>query len=202
MPSWAEHQEFEAGWWADCTNTFGEEAKQITYAHRMGLVNVPVDGHWPVYDLEGKSVLDLGGGPASILLKTINGGRRVVVDPCEYPDWTTDRYTAAGIDVVRMPAEEFKHNPWVTFDECWIYNVLQHVQDPEQVIRVARSCSPVLRLYEWVNIDPHLGHPHRLTAALLDEWITGGRGRPGTLEVMNENGCVGGTAYYGSWDIG
>src|SRR5258708_2166182 len=42
-------QDFEKLWWSDCTNTFGEEAKQLTYAHRMGLVNEPREGKWPVY---------------------------------------------------------------------------------------------------------------------------------------------------------
>ena len=50
-------QDWEASWWASCNfSTFGEEAKQLTYANLMGLVNEPREGKWPVYDLAGKSV--------------------------------------------------------------------------------------------------------------------------------------------------
>lgn len=189
--TWETHQEFEAGWWGDCSNTFGEEAKQITYAHRMGLVNNPVNGKWPVYDLAGRSVLDLGGGPASILLKTINGGRRDVVDPCAYPAWVAARYKEAGIVYWPCSAEDYRGD--YAYDECWIYNVLQHVKDPEKVVSVALENSRLVRLFEWVWIEPHLGHPHQLRPSELDIWLDG----RGSIEEMDENGCVGGTAYYG-----
>jgi hypothetical protein len=189
MTAWAEHQAFEREWWGSCVNTFGEETKQLTYAHRMGLV--VAGGHWPVYDLAGRSVLDLGGGPVSMLLKCVNLGLALVVDPCPYPDWIIDRYAAAGLSYVRMPAEEWQPTP-EPFDEAWIYNVLQHVQDPERVVAVACASAAVVRVFEWVNMEPHLGHPHKLVPGYLDEWL----GAVGTREVMNENGCVG-QAYYG-----
>lgn len=189
---WDEHQDFEAGWWGNCVNTYGEETKQLSYAHRMGLKQVNTDGHWPVYDMEGASVLDLGGGPASILLKATNLGRATVVDPCEYPDWIRQRYTVAGVDYERVPAEQWTSE--VTYDECWIYNVLQHVQDPERIIANARASAMIVRIFEWIDLPPHLGHPHELKAASLTSWLGG----HGTVEQMNENGCVG-RAFYGTF---
>lgn len=191
-PSWNSDQQFEAAWWGTCVNTFGEETKQISYAHRMGIAMAPLDGHWPVYDLQGKSVLDMGGGPASMLLKAVNVINPTVVDPCPYPQWVGARYEVAGIQHINEPGEAFSTT--YSYDECWIYNVLQHVQDPEQIVRVAKQCSKTIRLFEWIDLPPHVGHPHELKAAKLDAWL-GGTGR---VENMNENGCNG-WAYYGAF---
>lgn len=189
--AWDDDQEFERGWWGDCFLTYGEESKQLTYAHRMGLRIVPWGGQWPVYDLGGRSVLDIGGGPVSMLLKCVNGGRRMVVDPCEYPGWVQVRYLSAGIEYVKGEGER----PWsqdAAFDEVWIYNVLQHTRDPELILKNALAAAPVLRIFEWIDMPAHEGHPHELKADVLDGWL----GFRGTVERMHENGCVG-TAYYG-----
>lgn len=196
-------QEFEQAWWGDCTNTFGEEAKQLTYAPRMGLSNIPRDGRWPVYDLEGRSVLDIGGGPVSMLLKTVNGRMLTVVDPCPYPEWVRDRYTAAGIHVVQRGAENLPNLDLMDdpvpdhWDECWIYNVLQHVVDPEAVIATAVRSAEAVRIFEWLETPPCDGHPHTLHAWELDEWLGG----KGATEHVDENGAVG-YAYFGVFPRG
>jgi len=188
---WEEHQNCERSWWGNCTSTYGEETKQLTYADRMGLVSKSINGKWPQYDMQGKSLLDLGGGPVSILLKTINTSFRTVVDPCNYPDWIKQRYEAANITYFKCEAENYISTR--VYDECWIYNVLQHVQDPEQIIRTAKQYSKLIRIFEWIDIPPHDGHPHELKEHLLNLWLQG----KGTIEKFNgENTCYG-VAYYG-----
>lgn len=194
--AWDQDQEWERDWWGNCANTYAEETKQLTYAHRMGLVNSPRDGMWPVYDLQGKSVLDIGGGPTSMLLRCVNAGTCVVADPCSYPLWTRQRYADARIVVWECAGEELHHHSiGGQFDEVWIYNVLQHTQDPERIIRHAQRAAPVIRIFEWIDIPPHPGHPQELKAEKLDSWLGGA----GKVERMSENGCVG-TAYYGRFD--
>jgi len=69
---WQQAQEWEFGWWGNCVNTYGEETKQLLYAARMGLTAFH-DGKSPFnFDLGGASVLDIGGGPSSLLLKCTN----------------------------------------------------------------------------------------------------------------------------------
>lgn len=186
-------QDWERQWWAECTNTFGEEAKQLTYAPRMGLVNEPRNGKWPVYDLHGRSVVDLGGGPASMLLKAV-GGRGTVVDPCPYPAWVTARYEAAGVVQRVEEAETFlaadRH------DEAWVYNVLQHVVDPERVVASARRNARVLRIFEWLETEVVDGHPHTLHADDLNRWI----GASGHVGYVDENGATG-LAYWGCFPL-
>lgn len=183
------HQDFEADWWGSCANTYGEESKQIVYARLMNLSPQNLDGHWPVYDIDGGSVLDIGGGPSSMLLKTINAGHRTVVDPCPYPDWVAARYEAEGIEYIRSAGESFI-SP-ARYDECWIYNVLQHVEDPTEVIAVARRNADRIRIFEWIDIPAHPGHPHELHKTMLDDLLS----VEGNVVDLNERGCVG-RAYY------
>ena len=182
-------QEFEAAWWGNCANTYSEDTKQLTYAHRMGLVNTPIGGHWPVYDLQGKNIMDIGGGPSSLLLKCINGNDLVVLDPCNYPFWVFSRYEDANIDWVQQPGDIYIGD---SFDEVWIYNCLQHTDDPKAIIENAWDHAPVIRIFEWIDVPVHPGHPSELKEHLLNEWLWG----VGTVEEVNENSAVG-KAYYG-----
>jgi hypothetical protein len=192
---WIDHQQWERNWWGNCSNTYGEETKQLTYAQRMGLEIVPDLGRWPVYNLAGMSVIDLGGGPVSMLLKTKGGGRMVVVDPCGYPNWVARRYAIHGIDYVVMPAEQYRAPRW--FDECWIYNVLQHVENPIAVLDTAIMVSKRLRIFDWLETEPCEGHPNTLHREELDSHLHG----YGTVEELRgENGCWG-LAYYGLFQL-
>lgn len=173
----AEHQHFESGWWGDCCNTYGEETKQLrAYAPVMGLSWFPWRGgdQWPKYEVTG-SVLDVGGGPVSMLLKVPDLARgSVVVDPCSYPDWTLQRYSEHGIEVQVAPAEDvLPHLEAGSFAEAWCYNVLQHVLDPELIVRQMRRVAQRIRIFEWVDQPAYLGHPHELKGDALAEWCGG-----------------------------
>jgi SAM-dependent methyltransferase len=183
----SDHLRFEREFWGDCTNTFAEDQKHYVYARFMGLR----DEWWrfvdarPAWPAEGLRVLDIGGGPSSMLLKVahdITGS--MVIDPIEYPAWTQARYAQRGVRVFVGNAEDVI---FAGFHEAWIYNCLQHTHDPQRIIRNALMAAPVLRLFEWIDIPPHEGHPQMLTEALLNEW-TGG---VGTVQELAESGCYG-----------
>jgi glycosyltransferase involved in cell wall biosynthesis len=175
--TWEEAQEWELGQWLTtcngCANTWDEERKQRVYCEHMGIAF----DHRGQRDLRGKSVLDVGGGPASLLLRTINGGRLAVADPLAYPDWVLGRYEAAGIEYLRLPGEDLAESGW---DEVWLYNCLQHVQDPEVVLRNCLSAGKVLRIFEWVDTGTAEGHLHNLTTKWF-EGILGNGGREVTI---------------------
>ena len=183
------HQEFEKNWWGNCCNSFGEEYKQLAYAKRMGL-SFFHNGKSPYnIDMQCKSVIDIGGGPTSLLLKSINV-TGTVVDPCCYPQWVYDRYDVSEIQVSKIKGEDI--DTALIFDEAWIYNVLQHTENPELVVKNARSISRIIRLFEWVDCGTSLGHPHELTPSKLNEWLNG----EGKIDFINEN-MAKGKCYFG-----
>ena len=190
MSDWTEAQEWEKVWHSNCVNSYGEETKQFTYAKKMGLRLAPNEKTPYNYSFNGESVVDLGCGPYPIFLKCQGLSKMVGVDPCPYPDWVYSRFKEANIISVRISGEEFITND--IFDECWIYNLLQHVQNPELVIRNALRVSKILRLFEWIENGISPGHPQNLTEKDLNKWL-GGNGK---VEIINENGCVG-KCYYG-----
>lgn len=186
---WTEHQQFEKDYWGDCTNTYDEETKQLVYASRMGW---NPNRQNPSLHVGGLSVVDFGGGPVSLLLKCKDFETAWIVDPCSYPAWVEARYAAHGIVYRQQKAEDFRRQYGHVFHECWIYNVLQHVEDPEAVIRSAQQAARIIRLFEWVEEPTSLGHPHELHVADLNNWLNG----RGTTEQLQESGCSG-LAYYG-----
>lgn len=194
--SWKNDQKFEADWWSDCRNTYGEEEKQLTYAEKMGL-RFFHNGKSPYWiDMKNKSVIDIGAGPCSLLLKCENvkqqNGKGFVVDPCEYPKWVWDRYIQVEMGYVKSKGEDLVPESYELFDEAWIYNCLQHVDNPEIVIKNALKMAKIVRVFEWINNGVSDGHPHDLTAEKLDEWFGG----VGKVEFLNQP-TLKGQCWYG-----
>jgi 2-polyprenyl-3-methyl-5-hydroxy-6-metoxy-1,4-benzoquinol methylase len=190
---WNDSQRWEAEWWAGCVNTYNEETKQYIYARYMSLDEFATNDHGRRgWDFGNRSVVDIGGGPCSILLKS-KARKRTVVDPCMYPIWVLDRYEDSGIFYANTRAEEFMD----CYDLALMYNCLQHVEDPEKVCLNIKRSVKELRIYEWLNIPACDGHLHVLTTEKLDSWI-GGHGR---VKNLNEGPCVG-TAYFGIFPFG
>ena len=188
--TWIHAQEWERQWWGSCQNTYGEETKQLLYATKMGL-RPHHDGRSPHnFDLNGRSVLDIGGGPVSLLLKCTNHENSFVADPCDYPEWVRLRYELAGIGYSRVAGEDIVYE---RFDEVWLYNVLQHTQDPERIIRNAQRAGRIIRIFEWINTHINDGHPHSFTEHQLNEWLRG----EGKTETLNGQANCWGRCYYG-----
>lgn len=181
--------EFEREYWGNCANTFDEDQKHYVYARFMELNR----SHFS-FILDNKSVLDIGGGPSSMLLKCKGLKKGKVIDPIHYPQWTTLRYSDHNIDVQVCEGEDAEEEGW---DEVWIYNCLQHVHDPQVLLNKAKKSAELLRIFEWIDIPAHEGHPVELTKDYLDACI----GLPGSGTVtLSESGCFG-KAYYGVFKL-
>lgn len=203
--TWKKAQEWEREWHGNCINSFHEEEKQLVYAEKMGLIRTPTPKTPYNFDLEGKSILDIGGGAYSILLKCVNfSGDTSIIDPLmdKYPNWVRARYDTLGIGYLGcMGGEDIltyetgdgvKLFEPAQFDEVWIYNVLEHVIDPKKIIDNALELGKVLRIFEWVETRTNIGHPHSLKKTELDAWL-GGEGK---VEEIDHDGAVG-KCYYG-----
>jgi SAM-dependent methyltransferase len=178
--------DLESRFWGNCINTWAEELKQLLYLELMGFPRKPTWRTQYNFDGEDKSYIDIGGGPSSVLLKFENRGYSAVVDPSDWPQWVIDRYDSAGITYYLAGGEDLSFMRPV--DVALVYNCLQHCSDPEKIIANARRVSTTLKMFEWIGIPPHEGHPHMLTADALARW-TGQKGRIYQLDGRNE--CYG-----------
>ena len=191
LGAWERAQDWELDWHGDAVNSFHEEEKQLVYAARMGLKFVQSPKTPYVLDMKGATVIDVGAGPYSLLLKAINFAAAFAVDPLmdRFPQWVRERYLAHGVQPVTATGEEMF---LPKADEVFLYNVLEHTQDPQAVVKNALRHCGTLRLFEWIETRPNMSHPHVQTAELLDEWL----GQKGRVEYLNQSGCYG-KAYHG-----
>jgi glycosyltransferase involved in cell wall biosynthesis len=110
---WAEAQDWERGWWGLSRGPHwdDEERKQEVYARLMGFPTGK--------DFGGKTILDVGCGPISMLQRSKHGPSRGV-DPLAVSDETRARYESSGVEFLNMQAEDMPTDR--EFDEVWMYN--------------------------------------------------------------------------------
>lgn len=122
-----------------------EKSKQDTYMKHVKLLD-----DYPDLSLDNKSILDLGGGPASPLLRCSKFIDSVVVDPCRYSDSIIDRYSEHNIDFINEPAETYKTK--IVYDEVWMFNVLQHVYSVNDILSKIKYHGYKIRIFEWLEV--------------------------------------------------
>ncbi len=194
MNTWDTAQHSELGFWDTCTQTFVEEEKQFFYATRMKLPFI--DYPRSSIDFQGKSVIDIGSGPTSLLLRSHNYSKAHAVDPLmdKFPQWVRDRYTSVGITPVASGGEDMDTNQ--IFDEAIEYNVMQHVRDYELILYKMRRIAKVVRVVEWLNVPSDELHPHILTEEILNRCLGG----KGMVEQVHEPYMFDAQMYYGVFE--
>jgi hypothetical protein len=171
MQTFEECQTWERNWWGNCLNrnTFEEIIKQEMYMPAMGL---EPDSSGEI-SIGGKRILDIGGGPVSILLRAKESNKSVVADPLMFPPHVHRRYLNAGIRYLKSRGEVLRAHFTEKFDEVWMYNVLQHSPTPEKILKTARQLGEVIRIFDWVNVGICPGHPSNLTEELFNNGFKG-----------------------------
>lgn len=151
---WIDAQAWEQDWWL---NNPAEHAAEIIKGDAVGKF-------MQVGDVSNKSVIDIGCGPFS-LLQRHPARVPVALDPLDYQH-LEDAYREKNITRLKIKGEDLTEH-YGHFDEAWIYNCLQHVVDPSQILRNAIAVADCVRLFEWINLPPCPGHPHMLTLPML-----------------------------------
>ena len=170
---WATAQKKEAAYWREILeggdkqkqyNDF-EVSQQHVYKISMGF---PPDFELVsgLYDLNNLSILDIGGGPNSLLLQSRNFSKGTVVDPLEVSSAVKERYEGLGIDLIQERGETFSSKN--IYDEVWIYNCLQHVEDPEALLKNAKNLGKKVRIFEIVHQGTDELHLHTITPELIE----------------------------------
>lgn len=188
-------QEEELAFWQTPGAELGEQLKQITYTKYLGL-EFKHDGNSPfVIYKDGLDILDVGGGPVSLLLKTV-AENKVVVDPCNFDEWVLSRYKTNTVRYNKSEAESMKYTE--IFDEVWMYNVLQHTEDPDKIfenIHRALKKGGVFRFLDWVDTPTNVAHPISLTAEQVSESLKKYYKEPVNKTQINENNAIGAIVY-------
>ncbi|QQS17297.1 methyltransferase domain-containing protein [Candidatus Saccharibacteria bacterium] len=195
-----EAQAEELAFWLSPGAELGEQLKQLTYAPLLGL-DFEHDGNSPyVIHKPNKSIIDIGGGPVSLLLKT-KATLKTVIDPCSYPAWVRSRYEQNDVRWIKDVAETYQPELAETADEVWLYNVLQHTTDPqkifENVLRYLKS-GGVFRFFDWIETGTNVAHPISLTAEDVHrDMVSAGFTNVAVQTTeLHENGAYGKAAYF------
>ena len=182
--------ESEIKFWGDCTNTYLEEEKHYVYGKLMGLTLQ--DGKFILPNIR---VLDVGGGPVSLLLKCEGLLKGRVLDPIDYPDWTKDRYKAKRIDVTLGKGED---QVIPGYDEVWIYNMIGLVDDKETLVKNAFESAPIVRVFEWIDLQGDRNR-EKLSEEYLNDLFSQKTDNYGKVVELKLKGCFG-KAFYGVFE--
>ena len=186
----AKQLEYLTQYYGNCNNTYKEEEKHYLYGKLMGL---QLSGDR--FILPNVRVLDIGGGPVSLLLKCEGLTKGRVLDPIDFPDWTKDRYKSCGIDVTIGIGED---HVFEGYDEVWIYNMLGFVDDPETLVENAFKSANKVRVFEWIEQDKDRLRK-KFTEEYLNELFAVTEEENGKVVELKQKGCYG-TAYYGVFE--
>ena len=183
----AKQLEYQTQYYGDCNNTFREEEKHFVYGKLMGLQQ-----SGDRFILPNIRVLDIGGGPVSLLLKCDGLTKGRILDPIDFPDWTKDRYKSRGIDVTVGNGED---HVFEGYDEVWIYNMLGLVDDPNKLVENAFKSANTVRVFEWITLEKDRIRK-QFTEDELNVLFAVTESDNGKIVELKQKGCFG-TAYYG-----
>ena len=184
---WKEAQKWELEWHLNNPFIYREQVKQEVYEEKMGILQDYADR-----DLKGQNIVDIGAGEQSMLLRYKNF-TGIALDPLmnSFPGWVRQRYEENHILPVSESGEIIVLGQPKS-DEVWMYNVLQHVEDPQLICNNALDKGKIVRVFEWIENGLSDGHIQNLHESELNKWFGG----KGCVEKLDDRGCVG-LSYYG-----
>lgn len=120
------------------------------------------------FDQWGKTVAEVGCGPYPATLFCEH-----VLPTLYEPLWFPELKKATEDPCVRWYREPFEAAPINEVEECWLFNCLQHVRDPEIVVAKAKRSALTIRFFEPVDYPTCVYHPHTFTQADFERWFPG-----------------------------
>ena len=110
-------------------------------------------------DLKQKSIAEIGCARISSLFFCNNYSKSYVIEPTQYPE--ADKYYE-GKDIVKIHERaEVCNFPKV--DEVWMFNLLQHVQNPDLLIKKCKQNSKIIRFFEPIDYEINEQHPFKFS---------------------------------------
>ena len=118
-------------------------------------------------DLEGKTIVEVGcaGFPALYFRENYKWG--VIVEPI-YTSTLNTICKQRNLEWIMAPVEEID---LPESDEIWLFNVMQHIIDPELFIEKCKAATKTIRYFEPINYPTCLYHPHSFTMGDFKRWF-------------------------------
>lgn len=141
-------------------------------------------------DQHGRTILEIG--PADFpALAYCSNYKGIIVEPM--PSRHLNRFVKEQkIKLIHYPVEEIEL-PFV--NETWLFNVLQHVIDPDLFIKKCKAVSKVIRFFEPIDYPTAPHHPHTFTIMDFVRWFDkADRYVGGSVADFHQADCA-----YGTW---
>lgn len=140
-----------------------------------------------------KTIIELG--PADFpALAYCQNYRGIVVEPmpCDHLSLICE---TRNIEILTAPVEEID---LPSVDEAWLFNLLQHVIDPELLISKCKEVAKAIRFFEPVDYGTCEYHPHTFSQQDFERWFGGCVKRyTDRVDGFFDADCV-----YGTWQCG
>lgn len=129
------------------------EKYKIAYSYYFEYLNIDN------LNLKQKSVIEIGCARISSLFFCNNYSTSYVIEPTYYPE--ANQYYE-GKNIVKIHDQAEKCN-FPKADEVWLFNVLDHVQNPDLIVNKAKQNSKIIRFFEPIDCGTNLEHPFSFT---------------------------------------
>jgi hypothetical protein len=166
MERWRQAQEAEkACHKADENNT--EQHYAETYKKYFKYVGLGTD-------LEGLNVIEIGPAMHPALAICKNYGRALIIEPMASPELENFcKFNHVGL--LQQPLEytsmEITGTRIKGITEVWLFNVMQHVIDPEEFVNRCKTIADRIRFFEPINTPIETHHPHSFTGDDYVRWF-------------------------------
>lgn len=106
-------------------------------------------------DLNGKSIIEIGPAKFASLLYCTNYEKSYIVEPSIYDD-VKGYYENKNLVFIH---DLYESCDSPTVDEIWLFNLMQHVKNPDALIEKAKAHSKIIRFFEPIDLPTNLEHP-------------------------------------------
>ena len=128
------------------------------------------------YDQQHKHIIEVGCAEIPALYFCRNYKYSVIIEPL--PTLILEELTRdMNVSLIKRPAE---NTGLFNYDEVWLFNVLQHVIDPDKLIDKMKNAAKRIRFFEPVNTEIDDYHPHAFTYDDFTRWF-------GEFDIYEEN---------------
>jgi hypothetical protein len=149
IEQWKVAQQLEKDWHQNKPLDEMVKSMAITYQKYFKYLDIP-------YDLGNKSVVEIGPAKVAGLSFCKNYGKSYIIEPIVFEDTAKYYEDKPNLTFIREPAEKCE---FPKADEVWLFNLLQHVIDPLEIINRCKKNAKVVRFFEAINTGTNEIHP-------------------------------------------